>query len=121
LSGCRRLKGLFELKRVITAHPLLILVRKHAAMKFCDAAECPSCPLAGNTPACLRNKAQFCMRLAQMSCADGIRGPLEKMSLYLMQEADALENETTALAKATDRSPSSPENTHPIVLRAAVS
>jgi hypothetical protein len=89
-------------------------------MKFCDAAECPSCPLTGNVPACLRNKAQFCMRLAQMSCADGIRSPLEKMSLYLMQEADALEKETTVLATATNRSPSSPENTHPIVPRAAV-
>jgi hypothetical protein len=53
-------------------------VGEHAAMKFCDAAECPSCPLAANVPACLRNKAQFCRRLAQMACADGIRGPLEK-------------------------------------------
>jgi len=88
-------------------------------MKFCDAAECPSCPLAGNVPACLRNKAQFCLRLAQMPIADGIRRPLEKMGLYLMQEADALEKETAVLVRATDRSASLLEN-NPIAGRAAV-
>jgi hypothetical protein len=58
--------------------------------------------LAGNVPACLRNKAQFCKRLAQLSCADGIRGPLEKMSVYLLREADALEKEMTVVAMTTD-------------------
>jgi len=76
-------------------------------MTFCDAAACPSCPLAGNVPSCLRSKAQFCMRLARMPCATGVQGALEKMSLYLLAEADALDKEMTVLARLTERSEAS--------------
>ena len=67
-------------------------------MTFCDADACPSCPLAGNVPSCLRHKAQFCLQLARETSGRGICTALAKMSLQLMEEAEALEKETAALA-----------------------
>ena len=72
-------------------------------MDFCDADACPSCPLARNRPCCLRHKAQFCLRLARGLSTGGIRAALEKMSLHLMEEAEALEKETAVLAMIHDR------------------
>jgi hypothetical protein len=70
-------------------------------MKFCDAAACPSCPLRTNVPACLRHKAQFCIRLATEPSARGIYAVLDKMSLQLMEEAAAPEKETAVLLAAS--------------------
>ena len=62
-------------------------------MKFCDADACPTCALPEGSPACLRQKAHFCMWLAPRASNDVVRAALEKMSLDLMAEANAIELE----------------------------
>jgi hypothetical protein len=68
-------------------------------MKFCDSDACPSCPLGGNAPECLRYKAKFCTALARTTSARSVRAALDKLSVLLMEEAAALEKETAALAR----------------------
>jgi hypothetical protein len=62
-------------------------------MKFCDADACQSCALPEGSPACLRHKARFCTWLAAKTSSEPVRTALEKMSLDLMEDANALEQE----------------------------
>ena len=66
-------------------------------MKFCDAVLCPSCPLAGNKPACLRQKAEFCLWLIARTSNRDLRAGVEQMRIALLKEAEALENEKSYL------------------------
>jgi hypothetical protein len=62
-------------------------------MKFCSAELCPSCPFAENKPACLRQKAEFCLWLVARTSNRDLRVAVEKMRVELLKEADALEKE----------------------------
>ena len=66
-------------------------------MNFCDADNCSSCDLAEGEPECLRRKSDFCARLAVRIPHLGLRAALEKLSLDLMKESDALEREAAVL------------------------
>jgi hypothetical protein len=75
-----------------------------STMRFCDAELCPSCPLAGNKPACLRQKAEFCLWLTARTSNRGLRAGVEKMRIALLKEAEALEKERSLASSI--RSPS---------------
>jgi hypothetical protein len=60
-------------------------------MRFCRPDLCPSCPLAEDKPACLRQKAEFCAWLAARISNPDLRTAVEKMRLELLQEADTFE------------------------------
>jgi hypothetical protein len=62
-------------------------------MKFCDAEACHDCALPEGTPACLRQKATFCIWLAARVSSPAIKSALERMSFNLMEDANALEQE----------------------------
>ena len=66
-------------------------------MNFCDADNCSSCDLAEGEPECLRRKSDFCVRLSLTIPHLGLRAALEKLSLDLMKESDALEREAAVL------------------------
>ena len=66
-------------------------------MKFCRPDLCPSCPLAEDRPACLRQKAEFCAWLAARMSNRDLRSAVEKMRLELLQEADALQKAAVAV------------------------
>ena len=66
-------------------------------MNFCDADACSSCDLAEGETACLRRKSDFCARLAVGIPGFGLRAALEKLSLDLMKESDALDREAAVL------------------------
>jgi hypothetical protein len=72
-------------------------------MELCDADACPSCDLAEGEPACLRRKADFCARLAAATSGVGLRAALEKLSLDLLRESDALERERAVLGTKLQR------------------
>ena len=57
-------------------------------MKFCQPDLCPACSLAEDKPACLRQKAEFCLWLAARMSNRGLRTPVEKMRLELLEEGD---------------------------------
>ena len=63
-------------------------------MSFCDADACTCCELADqpDNARCLRKKAEFCMRLSTTVDA-ATSGIFEKLSLDLMDEARAIEEE----------------------------
>ena len=67
-------------------------------MNFCDADACSSCDLAEGGPACLRRKSDICVRLATGVPGLGLRAALEKLSLDLTKESDALEREAAVLS-----------------------
>jgi hypothetical protein len=60
-------------------------------MKSCDSEACQDCALPEGTPACLRQKATFCISLAKKTSSPAIRAALEEMSFNLMEEANTLE------------------------------
>ena len=62
-------------------------------MKSCDADACQSCALPEGSPACLRQKAHFCIWVTTRASNGAVKAALEKMSLDLMEEANALERE----------------------------
>lgn len=62
-------------------------------MKFCDADACQSCALPEGSPACLRQKAHFCVWVSKKASNQVVRAALEQMSLDLMEEANALDRE----------------------------
>ena len=66
-------------------------------MNFCDADACSSCDLAEGEPACLRRKSDFRARLAAGIPGLALRATLEKLSLDLTKESDALEREAAVL------------------------
>ena len=66
-------------------------------MNFCDADACSSRDLAEGEPACFRRKSVFCARLAVGIPGLGLRAALEKLSLDLTKESDALEREAAVL------------------------
>jgi hypothetical protein len=66
-------------------------------MRFCDVDACSSCELAADECACLRKKAQFCLWLSVRAANLKIRGVLEKLSVDLIAESEALEKEKAVL------------------------
>ena len=66
-------------------------------MKFCRPDLCPSCPLAEDKAACLRQKAEFCSWLAARMSNRDLRTAVEKMRLELLAEADNLKKVAAAL------------------------
>src|SRR5262249_7116771 len=73
-------------------------------MKFCRPDRCPSCPLAEDKPACLRQKAEFCAWLAARISNRDLRIAVERMRLELLQEADRREKVAAQIPKMIMRS-----------------
>src|SRR5262249_16417930 len=73
-------------------------------MKFCRPDLCPSCPLAEDKPACLRQKAEFCSWLAARISSPDLRNAVEKMRLELLAEADSLVKVAAQIPKTIMRS-----------------
>jgi hypothetical protein len=60
---------------------------------FCDADACCSCGLVEGHPDCLRRKAIFCRELAAGFVGAALGAALNKLSLALLKDADALDRE----------------------------
>jgi hypothetical protein len=73
------------------------------SLDFCDADACPSCDLEEGEPACLRRKADFCLRLAVRNLSADLRAGLAKLSLDLLRDSDALEKERVVLGNKLER------------------
>jgi hypothetical protein len=72
-------------------------------MNFYDADAYPSCDLAEGEPVCLRRRSDFCAQLAAGVSSPGLRAALEKLSLDLARESDALERERAVLGNKLQR------------------
>jgi len=66
---------------------------------FCDADACSSCGLAEGDPDCLRRKADFCLWLAVKFPRAALGAALNKLSLNLIKDSEALERERAILAR----------------------
>ncbi len=66
-------------------------------MKLRRSDLCRSCPLAGDKPACLRQKVEFCSWLAARMSNRDLRTAVAKMRLELLAEADNLKKVAAAL------------------------
>ena len=90
--------------RFIEEYKLLRRVSENIdSMDFCDADACPSCDLEEGEPACLRRKADFCLRLAVRNLSADLRAGLAKLSLDLLRDSDALEKERAVLGNKLER------------------
>jgi len=64
-------------------------------MYFCSAEKCALCLLVTGSSGCLRKQAVRCMRLSKTVVRRGVREALEELSLILMDEARAVDQELT--------------------------
>ena len=71
-------------------------------MLFCSAEKCPQCSLSEGSAECLRKQAHHCAILSKTVYRRNVRATLEELSLNLMDEARAVENELQIPAASTD-------------------
>ncbi len=67
-------------------------------MLFCSDEKCGACEQIEGSADCLRKQAQNCAMLAKKAFRSGTRYALEELSLSLMDEARAVDNEQTVPA-----------------------
>ena len=64
-------------------------------MIFCTSEQCALCLLVAGSGHCLRRQAHKCLRLSKKVCSRAVHDTLEELSVMLMDEARAVENELT--------------------------
>jgi hypothetical protein len=63
-------------------------------MILCSDEECAVCGLPPRSANCLRKQAERYMRMSYEDLSRGMRHAFEQLSLVLMEEAQAIEEET---------------------------
>src|SRR6516162_6542987 len=71
-------------------HTLLRPASNHWEYEILPTRPLPNLPVGQDKPACLRQKAEFCLWLAARISNRDLRTAVEKMRLDLLEEADAL-------------------------------
>ena len=71
-------------------------------MLFCSAEKCALCLLIEGSAECLRKQTCNCVSLSKKVLRRNVRDTLEQLSLNLMDEARAVENEQRIPAASVD-------------------
>ena len=74
-------------------------------MIFCSTEQCALCLLVAGSGNCLRRQARKCLRLSKKVFSNAVHDSLEDLNLMLMDEARAVESESTIPPAGTKRGP----------------